>query len=175
MPRHVQNDQRELFAQNPLVPEGFVYADDILSGREESELVKALEILAFAPFDFHGFLGKRRIVSFGWRYDYSGRALRQSSPMPDFLLPLRAAASRFAKVPPDSFQQALVTEYAPGAGIGWQGQADVRGCRGVFASGGLHLAIPQKETRRRLGEDFSRSQAQVGLSVARCGQAGMGA
>jgi alkylated DNA repair dioxygenase AlkB len=67
----------------------------------------------------HGFFGNRRIVSYGWRYDYAGRALKESDPMPDFLLPLRDAAGRFAGLPAESFQQALVTEYAPGAGIGW--------------------------------------------------------
>jgi len=28
-----------------------------------------LKGLPFKPFEFHGYLGKRRIVSFGWRSD----------------------------------------------------------------------------------------------------------
>jgi hypothetical protein len=28
----------------------------------------------FKPFAFHGYLGNRRVVSFGWRYDYGARA-----------------------------------------------------------------------------------------------------
>jgi alkylated DNA repair dioxygenase AlkB len=39
--------------------------------------------------------------------------------MPDFLVPLREWAAAFAGVPADGLQQVLVTEYAPGAGIGW--------------------------------------------------------
>jgi alkylated DNA repair dioxygenase AlkB len=64
-------------------------------------------------------LRKRRVVSFGWHYDYSGRALRESTPIPSFLSGLRNLAAEFARVPADFLQQAMVTEYAPGAGIGW--------------------------------------------------------
>ena len=39
--------------------------------------------------------------------------------MPDFLLPLRERAAAFAQLPEAELRQALVTEYAPGAGIGW--------------------------------------------------------
>jgi hypothetical protein len=61
---------------------------------EERDWVREIEALPFKPFEFHGYLGKRRIVSFGWRYDYSGRALRPSTPIPDFLAPLRARGGR---------------------------------------------------------------------------------
>ncbi len=109
-------DQPDLFAAGP---EGFAYRDGLLSSRDEAELVRHIEALPFKPFEFRGYLGKRRIVSFGWRYDYSGRALRESAAPPDFLLPLRDKAAGFAGVDADGLRQVLVTEYAPGAGIGW--------------------------------------------------------
>jgi alkylated DNA repair dioxygenase AlkB len=102
-----------------MLPEGFAYAADLLSPDVEADLVKEIEGLPFKPFEFHGFLGNRRIVSFGWRYDYAGRALRRSEALPDFLMPLRQVAADFAGIPADRFQQVLITEYAPGAGIGW--------------------------------------------------------
>jgi alkylated DNA repair dioxygenase AlkB len=110
--------QPDLFAATP-PPDGFAYAEDRIDAALERALLGAIAPLPFKPFEFHGFLGNRRIVSFGWRYDYAGRALRASDPMPDFLLPLRERAADFAGVPAERFQQALVTEYAPGAGIGW--------------------------------------------------------
>jgi alkylated DNA repair dioxygenase AlkB len=58
-------------------------------------------------------------VSFGYRYDYAGHALRESELMPDFLEPLIDIVSRFSGIAASSRQQAMVTEYAPGAGIGW--------------------------------------------------------
>jgi alkylated DNA repair protein (DNA oxidative demethylase) len=42
-----------------------------------------------------------------------------AAPIPDWLTPLRAAALAFADIPEVDLVQALVTEYTPGAGIGW--------------------------------------------------------
>jgi alkylated DNA repair dioxygenase AlkB len=110
----------DLFPAEPALPEGFAYRDEILTQAEERDLAARLETLPFAPFEFHGFLGKRRIVSYGYRYEYSGRgALRESAELPAFLLPLRERAAAFAGVEATRLRQALVTEYAPGAGIGW--------------------------------------------------------
>ena len=75
--------------------------------------------LPFKPFEFHGYLGNRRIVSYGHRYDYSLQALQVADPMPAWLVPLQRTAEDLLKLRPDSLAQALVTEYAPGAGIGW--------------------------------------------------------
>lgn len=81
--------------------------------------MRQFQALPFKPFDFHGHLGNRRIVSYGYGYDYGREALRPSEPMPGFLTPLSHIASRFSGIPADDLEQALVTEYAPGAGIGW--------------------------------------------------------
>jgi alkylated DNA repair dioxygenase AlkB len=110
--------QPDFFAAETL-PEGFAYGEDRIDAALERALLRKIETLPFKPFEFHGFFGNRRVVSYGWRYDYAGRALKASDPLPDFLFPLRDIAGRFAGLPSESFQQALVTEYAPGAGIGW--------------------------------------------------------
>ena len=100
-------------------PAGFRYAPDLFSPEVEKAFVAQFETLPFKPFEFHGYLGNRRVVSFGYRYDYAGRALRSAEEMPAFLAPLRRIASEFAGIPESDLAQALVTEYAPGAGIGW--------------------------------------------------------
>jgi alkylated DNA repair dioxygenase AlkB len=115
-------DFSDLFAPTPAVasaPAGFRYASDLFSAAAEQDFVATFETLAFKPFEFHGYQGNRRIVSYGYRYDYAGRALRTSEAMPDFLAPLREIASQFSGIAADKLEQALVTEYAPGAGIGW--------------------------------------------------------
>ena len=43
--------------------------------------------LPFREFDFHGFTGKRRIVSYGWKYDFSARQVEKVNEIPPFLLP----------------------------------------------------------------------------------------
>ncbi len=39
--------------------------------------------------------------------------------MPAWLLPLRERAAAFAGIAPPGLQQVLLSEYSPGAGIGW--------------------------------------------------------
>ena len=100
-------------------PAGFAYHAEAFSTAEERRWLETLRGLPFKPFEFHGYLGKRRIVSFGWRYDYAGRRLSPSEPMPVFLEPLRERAAAIAGLDADQLQQALVTEYEAGVTIGW--------------------------------------------------------
>lgn len=111
-------DQLNLFGA-PKLPEGFKYEANIISAAEERTLLQQIEELPFRDFEFHGYTGKRRVVSFGWKYDFSERKLHQADDIPEFLLVLRETAARFAGMQPDHLQQALVTEYDAGAGIGW--------------------------------------------------------
>ncbi len=100
-------------------PEGFRYQPALISPADESALVVRIRELPFREFEFHGYLGKRRVVSYGWQYDFAGRSLKEAEEIPDFLLNLRARAASFANMPDDALQQVLVTEYRPGAGVGW--------------------------------------------------------
>jgi alkylated DNA repair dioxygenase AlkB len=119
MTRSPAADQIELFAAAPQLPAGFLYRDEVIAVAEEAGLVEQISTLPFKPFAFHGYLGNRRVVSFGRRYDYGARSLQSAPPIPDFLLPLRDRAAAFAGIEPARIAHVLVTEYAPGAGIGW--------------------------------------------------------
>jgi alkylated DNA repair dioxygenase AlkB len=112
-------DQLNLFDPKTTLPEGFLYRESLISEAEETDLLRHIQSLPFQDFRFHGFTGKRRIVSFGWRYDFEGAGLQKTDDMPPFLSDLRTKAAAFAHLDPSSFQHVLVTEYAPGAGIGW--------------------------------------------------------
>lgn len=105
--------------EEPALPEGFRYRADIISREEEKRLLADIESLPFKEFDFHGYKGKRRVVSYGWHYDFGARSLRKANDIPEFLLAVRERAAAFADVPADSLQHVLVTEYSEGAGIGW--------------------------------------------------------
>ena len=50
---------------------------------------------------------------------FGAQRLRKADEIPAYLLPLRAVAGAFAGIAPESLQHVLVTEYGPGAGIGW--------------------------------------------------------
>lgn len=113
-------DQFDLFGTPmPSEPEGFRYSPDVIPSTLQEETLRYLRSLPFTAFDFHGFEGKRRVVSFGWRYDFEHERLALTEAIPEFLLPVRVLAAEFADIAPEKLEQALVTEYAPGAPIGW--------------------------------------------------------
>ena len=111
--------QHSLFEARPTAPEGFRHQSDLLSEAEAHDLMQRLSELEFRPFEFLGFLGRRRVVSFGWRYDFNHARLDEAAPIPGFLDRVRARAAAFAGIEPDRLEQVLINEYSPGAGIGW--------------------------------------------------------
>ncbi|MGE5413338.1 MAG: alpha-ketoglutarate-dependent dioxygenase AlkB, partial [Syntrophomonadaceae bacterium] len=133
-------------------PEGFRYAAGFLSLDEERELLERLRPLPFREFEFRGYLGKRRVVSFGFRYLYDERKLQPADPIPDFLRPLREKAAAFAELRADALVQSLVAEYRPGAPIGWHRDKPVFG--DVL---GISLLSPcTLRFRRRIEGGFER-------------------
>jgi alkylated DNA repair dioxygenase AlkB len=109
------------------MPEGFRYQRDMVRAEEERGIVAELEKLEFAPFDFHGFLGRRRVTSFGWRYDFGGGGLKQAEPLPAFLVKLRDKAAAVFGLRSRDLEQVLLTQYPPGATIGWHKDRSVFG------------------------------------------------
>jgi alkylated DNA repair dioxygenase AlkB len=116
----------DLFGDNAL-PEGFRYQPGFLSENEERLLLGHIRDLPFRELEFQGITGKRRIVSYGWRYDFNGGGLTKTEDMPEFLTGIRARAERFAGLGPGALQQALITEYSKGAAIGWHKDRSVFG------------------------------------------------
>jgi alkylated DNA repair dioxygenase AlkB len=113
--------QANLFGIEPRsLPPGMRYWEEVVSEAQERSLVRYIEQLPLKPFEFvQGFKGNRRVVSFGWRYDYNQQTLVEAAPIPKELDEIRRAAALLADQTPEDLSQALVTEYAPGAGIGW--------------------------------------------------------
>jgi alkylated DNA repair dioxygenase AlkB len=104
---------------DPALPPGLLYCVDVITPEDERCLLDRIANLPFKEFQFHGFEGKRRVVSFGWCYDFGDHKALPADPIPDFLLEIHRkvqAASGFAL---PNLAQVLVTEYAPGAPIGW--------------------------------------------------------
>jgi alkylated DNA repair dioxygenase AlkB len=151
----MSSSQPDLFQASPALPEGFSYQPDFLTADEEHELVERFADLPFKEFEFRGYRGNRRVLSFGWQYDFNRMELQRTEDMPAFLLPLRERAARFAGLEASEFQHVLLTEYAPGAGIGWHKD------RPVFAEVvGISLGSPCVfRFRRKAG--LKRERASV--------------
>jgi alkylated DNA repair dioxygenase AlkB len=113
-------------SSHPL-PEGFAYHPDAISPDEESLLLAEIERLPFKEFQFHGFEGKRRVVSFGWRYDFSQHRALPADPIPTFLRETCRKIQTVSGFALPELEQVLVTEYAPGAPIGWHKDRPVFG------------------------------------------------
>lgn len=111
--------QLTLFASAEAEPQGLRYQPEFVSRDEEAELVARIRALPLAPFQFGAFEGKRRVLSFGWRYDYSEQKLKPSDDLPGWLNPLISRVEQFAGLPATSVRQILCTEYDEGVGIGW--------------------------------------------------------
>lgn len=58
----------DLFGE-PELPPGFAYEREFLRPEEERSLADRLAALPFKAFEFRGFVGRRRVVSFGWHRD----------------------------------------------------------------------------------------------------------
>jgi alkylated DNA repair dioxygenase AlkB len=110
-------DQLNLFESKPALPEGFRYHPDLLDVGEERVMVAEIERLLFKKLEFHGFAARRRVVSFGWQYDFN--QVRKAAVIPEFFRPVREKAARFAGLDDRTLEHLLVTEYEPGAPIGW--------------------------------------------------------
>jgi alkylated DNA repair dioxygenase AlkB len=148
--------QPDLFA-GPALPEGFRYQPDFITQRDEQALLAHMPLLDFQAFDFQGFKGLRRVVYFGWRYDFTAGKLGQAEPIPGFLLSLRDKAAAFAGLAPDAFGHVLINEYQPGAPIGWH--RDRPQFEDVV---GVSLGAPGKfRFRRKQGEGWERTALTV--------------
>jgi alkylated DNA repair dioxygenase AlkB len=118
-------------------------------------LIVSIDAAELSPFRFHGWLGKRLTASYGWRYDFDDASFALAEAIPDWLLPLRAKAARFARLQPDELVQALLIRYDPSAGIGWHRD------RPVFEHVlGISLGAPATmRFRRRKSGGFDRASA----------------
>ena len=109
----------DLFELVPSLPEGFRYQEEFISPEDERTLVERFADLPFRAFEFQGYLGRRRVVSFGWQYDFNKQELQRTDDLPPFLLSLRESAAAFAGLAASDLQHVLLTEYGAGAAIGW--------------------------------------------------------
>ncbi len=108
-------------------PTGLAYRPDAVTEADEASLVDALRRMSFGDVRMHGVVARRRVAHFGWLYGYDTWRIEPGPPLPDFLVPLRDRVAALAGVAADALVEALVTEYQPGAGIGWHRDAPMFG------------------------------------------------
>jgi alkylated DNA repair dioxygenase AlkB len=150
--------QLSLFSPGATLPDGFQYQPDLVSPEEERRLLERVRELPLREFEFQGYVGKRRVMSYGWQYDFNERVLRRTDDIPSWLLPLRELAAGFAGMKPADLQQALVTEYDIGAAIGWHRDKAIFG----QVVGISLLSSCRFRLRRKVGPAWERASLIVG-------------
>lgn len=116
--------QPALFDAEPArLPEGFRHQDDFLTPGEHDELLARVSTLEYGEMKMRGVVARRRIAQFGWRYSFESFRLTPGAEPPDYLVALQRRAEAFAGAPAGALSEILVTEYTPGATIGWHRDA----------------------------------------------------
>lgn len=135
------------------MPEGFAYQAELITPEEERDLVSRFKDLPFKPYEHLGYLGNRRVAGFGWRQDADGKMVETGEPIPELLSSLLDKVAVFTGLARESFRHALITEYSPGAGIGWH-----RDRPPALAIAGVSLVSPCTfRLRRKTGDKWDRA------------------
>ena len=111
--------QADLLDADRGLPAGFDYEPEFLSVQQEKELLEAIGSQPLQEAEYREWKAKRRIVSYGGRYDFTHRELGEAPPIPEFLYPLREQIARWAGVVPAHIHHAVIAEYRPGTQLGW--------------------------------------------------------
>jgi hypothetical protein len=77
--------QLSMFADESARPNGLHYQPDFISAQEEAALIGHIRALPLAPFQFGIYEGKRRVVFFGSRYDFTHQRLEAAEELPAWL------------------------------------------------------------------------------------------
>ena len=112
--------QPDLFGTDvSVLPAGMRFEEDFIDAAEEAALLAAIDGLALHEARYKSYTARRRIRSYGTRYDYDDNRLLPAEPLAPFLLPLREKVAAWAGVAPEDLGNALVAEYRPGTPLGW--------------------------------------------------------
>lgn len=115
-------DQPSLLGDAPPV-HGLLFREDFITREEELDLLERIQALDFYQMKMRGVVARRRVIHYGVTYSFETFKTSEGPPIPEFLLPLRERSAAFAGVASAELAEALLTEYAPGAPIGWHRDA----------------------------------------------------
>jgi alkylated DNA repair protein (DNA oxidative demethylase) len=105
-----------------------------------------------------------------WRYGYEPWAITPGEPIPDWLLPLRERAATLKQDKAEAIREILLSQYPPGAGIGWHRDAPMFGSK----VGGLSLLGPCRlrfQRQRQAARDVSECQLEPRSAYLLSGEA----
>lgn len=112
-------EQLKLFDTDKRLPNGFTYRPDFLTEEEEEILLAYIENLPLEHPRLRDREAKRRIMSYGWGFNFRTGNLIPGPPLPRFLSRTQRKIAKWLDISPTRVAEALVTEYTPGSAISW--------------------------------------------------------
>lgn len=168
--------QPTLLDTGTALPNGFIYRPDFITEDEEDVLVATIEHLPLQHPIYNGtYEAKRRILGFGWRYDFKHRKMIPGPPLPRFLHTAQRKIAKWLDIPVRRVAHALVTEYQPGTAIGWHiDTEEFEHIIGVSLAGWCTMRLRSSRAERRAREescalDLERRSAYIMQGRARWG------
>lgn len=143
-----------LFPVEPAYPPGFAYHHGFLSAAEEQELLVWAAAVATRPSRYGDYAALRRTASF--RLGNRGAEEQESAQAPELLTRLAERVARFVGRDASAFPHALLTEYPPGAPMGWH--RDAPPWRVIY---GVSLGAPCRFFLRPLSADARYASRQA--------------
>ena len=166
--------QADIFAAS-ILPPGMEYRRDFISADEEQSLLELIRGLPLAQAKYQQYTARRRTVNFGAGYDFSHQHSTPAPPLPAAFYWLRARAAHWVQVDPESFVQALISEYQVGTPLGWHRDVpDYEVIVGISLAGTARLRMrpyPWSPERKReiIAVELEPRSAYVLRGVARWG------
>lgn len=139
------------------LPAGLTYVPDFVDSPEAARLFAQFEALRFDRLQMNGVIARREVLHFGYTYGYDNWRVEEGPAIPEFLLHLRSRAAAFVVEDPDTYAEALLTRYTPGATIGWHRDAP------SFGPTVLGLSFGAAATLRFRTGTSGRAQAKLTL------------
>lgn len=154
MARH--GAQQKLIDTPTHLGNGLLYRPDFISEEEEKTLLATIRALPLERPLYRGeYLAKRRSMGFGWGYDFNRKRLIPGPPLPRFLQPLQRKIAKWLDIPRRRIAEALVTEYAPGAAIGWhRDREEFERVIGVSLGGWCHMRLRPTKSLGQTSEGY---------------------
>lgn len=114
------------------LPAGFIYESEFLSPSEEAEILKVLAGLELSNSRYHEYTALRRTSAFRlpWNAADADSAPDGDAAIPDVLVRLVSKVAAHYGFPRAAIPHLLVTEYPPGAPMGWH--RDAPPCAEIF-------------------------------------------
>lgn len=148
-------------------PGGFCVRNEFLTADEEAELIDWFTDLPFEHSRLGEYTAKRRVIGFGWGYDFREQRLVEGPALPAFLQPLKRKVAKWLDIPAARVVEALITEYPPGAAIGWHRDNETfEHIIGISLSGPCRLRLRPRAWRMR-GKRRTKADVRQALLLPR--------